>query len=83
MKETIAKSAEEYAEWCRRHQHHNGYWTGVGTPQEALVLEGKHSSIRIPKAVHRPGAIVPSDYAKTGRMFDPAILPLGPPSEAG
>lgn len=71
MSTTVAKTTEEYVAWVAEHEHHHGWWSGLGAADEALNLEGRRHHIKIPRAVHVPEAIIPSDYERTKRMFEP------------
>jgi hypothetical protein len=77
---TVAKTTQEYVDWVRDNPHHHGWWTGVGTDDEALNLEGHDAWIKIPRSVHVSGAIQPSDYKNTHRMFEPASAPPSLPT---
>lgn len=76
MTVTRVSNMDDAIAWIVANEHHEGYWThmdgGRPTPSSELILVGHGRELHIPVSVHVPGAMAPSDYDVTKRMFEPA-----------
>ena len=75
LKSFYPKTAAEALKWIRDNEHFEGYHA-TRKETEGLVLRNDEKDCFIPRGMLPEGAMQPSDYDATKRMFEPTEIGL-------
>lgn len=75
MKSFYPKTAAQALKWIRDNEHFEGY-AATRNEQQGLVLRNESNDCFIPQGLLPEGAMQPSDYGATKRMFEPTEIGL-------